>query len=265
MSNSFKIGFFGAGKMAEGILSAVEDRTSVIMAEKVAERAAELKKKYPVAVTGDLKEVAEKAKIIFLSVKPQDVAAVAAEVKPILKPTQVLVSIVAGKKLSGLRRAFGAKVRMLRVMPNLALRANAGMCAICAASNAKKSDVAAVERILGGAGATAVLNERDFDAVTALSGSGPAYFAYMEEAMAEAGVKLGLKPDVARLLAEQTMYGTAKFLRESGMPLKPFIDGVCTKGGTTAAGMEKLAASDFKDVVAATLAAAAKRSKELAK
>lgn len=251
--------------MAEGILSAVEDRTSVIMAEKVAERAAELKKKYPVAVTGDLKEVAEKAKIIFLSVKPQDVAAVAAEVKPILKPTQVLVSIVAGKKLSGLRRAFGAKVRMLRVMPNLALRANAGMCAICAASNAKKSDVAAVERILGGAGATAVLKERDFDAVTALSGSGPAYFAYMEEAMAEAGVKLGLKPDVARLLAEQTMYGTAKFLRESGMPLKPFIDGVCTKGGTTAAGMEKLAASDFKDVVAATLAAAAKRSKELAK
>ncbi len=265
MSNSFKIGFFGAGKMAEGILSAVEDKTSVIMAEKVAERAAELKKKYPVAVTDDLKEVAEKAKIIFLSVKPQDVAAVAAEVKPILKPTQVLVSIVAGKKLSGLRRAFGAKVRMLRVMPNLALRANAGMCAICAASNAKKSDVAAVERILGGAGATAVLNERDFDAVTALSGSGPAYFAYMEEAMAEAGVKLGIKPDVARLLAEQTMYGTAKFLRESGMPLKPFIDGVCTKGGTTAAGMEKLAASDFKDVVAATLAAAAQRSKELAK
>lgn len=265
MSNSFKIGFFGAGKMAEGILSAVEDKTSVIMAEKVAERAAELKKKYPVAVTDDLKEVAEKAKIIFLSVKPQDVAAVAAEVKPILKPTQVLVSIVAGKKLSGLRRAFGAKVRMLRVMPNLALRANAGMCAICAASNAKKSDVAAVERILGGAGATAVLKERDFDAVTALSGSGPAYFAYMEEAMAEAGVKLGLKPDVARLLAEQTMYGTAKFLRESGMPLKPFIDGVCTKGGTTAAGMEKLAASDFKDVVAATLAAAAQRSKELAK
>lgn len=265
MSSSFKIGFFGAGKMAEGILSAVEDKTSVIMAEKVAERAAELKKKYPVAVTGDLKEVAEKAKIIFLSVKPQDVAVVAAEVKPILKPTQVLVSIVAGKKLSGLRRAFGAKVRMLRVMPNLALRANAGMCAICAASNAKKSDVAAVERILGGAGATAVLKERDFDAVTALSGSGPAYFAYMEEAMAEAGVKLGLKPDVARLLAEQTMYGTAKFLRESGMPLKPFIDGVCTKGGTTAAGMEKLAASDFKDVVAATLAAAAQRSKELAK
>ena len=265
MAKSIRIGFFGAGKMAEGILCAVEDKSSVIMAEKVPARAEELKTKYPVAVTDDLKEVAKSAKIVFLSVKPQDVAAVAAEVKPLLKSTQILVSIVAGKTLSGLRRAFGPNVRLVRVMPNLALRANAGMCAICAASNAKKSDVAAVERILGGAGATAVLKEKDFDAVTALSGSGPAYFADMEEAMAEAGVRLGLKPDVARLLAEQTMYGTAKFLRESGMPLKPFIDGVCTKGGTTAAGMEKLAASDFKDVVAATLAAAAKRSKELAK
>ena len=82
--------------------------------------------------------------------------------------------------------------------------------------------------------------------------------------MAEGGVKLGLKPDVARLLAEQTMYGTAKFLRESGMALRPFNDGVCTKGGTTAAGMVKLSNPKFKRIVAATLAAAAKRSAELA-
>lgn len=265
MSKGIKIGFFGAGKMAEGILSAVEDKSQVIMAEKIPERAAELAKKYSVVVTDDLKEVAKKARIVFLSVKPQDVAAVASEVKPLLKPTQILVSIVAGKKLAGLKRAFGPKVRLVRVMPNLALRANAGMCAVCGAANAKKADVDAVVKILAAAGETAVLKEKDFDAVTALSGSGPAYFAYMEEAMAEAGVKLGLKRDVARLLAEQTMYGTAKFLRESGMPLKPFIDGVCTKGGTTAAGMEKLANSDFKAVVAETLAAAAKRSKELAK
>ena len=82
--------------------------------------------------------------------------------------------------------------------------------------------------------------------------------------MVEGGIKLGLKPAVARLLAEQTMFGTAKFLRESGMALRPFIDGVCTKGGTTAAGMEKMDVPEFKKIVAATLAAAAKRSKELA-
>ena len=259
-----KIGFFGAGKMAEGILSAIEDKTSVIMAEKVEARAVELVKKYKVVTTEDVKTVALTAKTIFLAVRPQDVDAVAAEVAPLLTSSQTLVSIVAGKTLAKLRAAFGEKVKLIRVMPNLALRANAGMCAICAAPNAKKSDVKLVERILGGAGETVVLDEKHFDAVTALSGSGPAYFAYMEEAMMEGGIALGLDPKVARLLAEQTMYGTAKFLRESQMALRPFIDGVCTKGGTTAAGMTKLDKPAFKKMVAATLAAAAKRSKELA-
>jgi len=259
-----KIGFLGAGKMAEGILSAVEDKKGVVMAEKVAERAAYLSRKYGVTTTDDVKVAAKKARLVFLAVRPQDVDAVAAEVKGVLTEKHTLVSIVAGKTLAKLRKAFGTKVNLIRVMPNLALRANAGMCAICSAPKTPAKDVKAVEKILGGAGATVVLKEKDFDAVTALSGSGPAYFAYMEEAMAEGGVALGLKPAVARLLAEQTMYGTAKFLRESGMELKPFIDGVCTKGGTTAAGMEFLKNPQFKKIVAATLKAAAKRSKELA-
>ncbi len=259
-----KIGFFGAGKMAEGILSAIADKSSVIMAEKVEDRAIELTKKYGVVTTDSVATVAQTAKMIFLSVRPQDVDAVAAEVKPLLTASQTLVSIVAGKTLAKLRRAFGAKVRLIRVMPNLALRSNAGMCAICAAANAKPSDVKAVAKILGAAGETAVLKEKDFDVVTALSGSGPAYFAYMEEAMVEGAVKLGLKPAVARLLAEQTMYGTAKFLRESGMDLRAFINGVCTKGGTTSAGMVELDVPCFKQTVAKTLAAAARRSKELA-
>ena len=259
-----KIGFFGAGKMAEGILSAIADKTGVVMAEKLPERAAELKARYGVRVTDDLAAVAKAADLVFLAVKPQDVDAVAAVVKPLLGANRTLVSIVAGKTLAKLRRAFGPKVGLVRVMPNLALRAGAGMCAICAAPKTSARAVKAVEAILGGAGATVVLKERDFDAVTALSGSGPAYFAYMEEAMAEGGVKLGLKPEVARLLAEQTMYGTAKFLRESGMALRPFIDGVCTKGGTTAAGMKKMDRPAFKKIVADTLAAAAARSRELA-
>ena len=259
-----KIGFFGAGKMAEGILSAIADKQAVAMAEKVEARARELTEKYGVFVTSDLAGVAKNADLIFLAVKPQDVDAVAAEVKPYLKKGQTLVSIVAGKTLAKLRKAFGAKVGLIRVMPNLALRAGAGMCAICPAAGTPKARTQAVERILGGAGATVVLKEKDFDAVTALSGSGPAYFAYMEQAMAEGGVKLGLKPAVARLLAEQTMYGTAKYLRESGADLDAFIAGVCTKGGTTAAGMVKLAKPAFRKIVADTLAAAAKRSRELA-
>ncbi len=259
-----KIGFFGAGKMAEGILSAIDAKRSVVMAEKVPERAAALKRKYGVSVTADVADVARKADLLFLAVRPQDVDSVATVVKPLLKSTQCVVSIVAGKTLKKLRAALGAKVSLIRVMPNLALRAGAGMCAISPAAKTPKKFVQAVEAILGGAGATVVLNEKDMDAVTALSGSGPAYFAYMEEAMAEAGVKLGLKAPIARLLAEQTMYGTAKFPRETKMDLHEFIAGVCTKGGTTAAGMVHLSKPPFKRLVAATLAAAARRSKELA-
>jgi len=259
-----KIGFLGAGKMAEGILSAIDNKKDVIMAEKIPSRAAELKAKYGVKTTDSLAEAVKAADLIFLAVRPQDVDVVAAEAKPLLNDGKTLVSIVAGKTLAKLRAAFGTKARMIRVMPNLALRAKAGMCAICLGPKTPEAAVKEVEKILGGAGATVILKEKDFDAVTALSGSGPAYFAYMEEAMAEGGVALGLKPDVARLLAEQTMYGTAKFLRESGMELRPFIDGVCTKGGTTAAGMVKLAKPTFKKIVAQTLAAAAKRSAELA-
>lgn len=244
-----KIGFLGAGKMAHGILSAMADTSSVVLSSVDDNRNV---------------EIARTCELIFLAVRPQDVDAVAAEVKPLLTAKQTVVSIVAGKTLRKLRAALGAKVNLIRVMPNLALRACAGMCAICPGPKAPKRHLAEVERILGGAGETVVLKEKDFDAVTALSGSGPAYFAYMEEAMAEGGVALGLKPAVARLLAEQTMYGTAKFLRESKMPLRDFIDGVCTKGGTTAAGMRRLATPAFKRIVAATLAAAAQRSRELA-
>ncbi len=257
------IGFWGAGKMAEGILSALPSVKNVIMAEKNAARAADLKKRYGVAVTESVQEVAAKAQIVFLAVRPQDVESVAAEVKGSLGEAQTVVSIVAGKTLAKLRTAFGRKTKLIRVMPNLALRAKAGMCAICPAANVSANVVKTVESILGEAGATAVLREKDFDAVTALSGSGPAYFAYMAAAMMEGGIRLGLKPATARLLAEQTMYGTAKFLRESGVDLQSFIDGVCTKGGTTAAGMVKLANPQFKRIVADTLEAAAKRSREL--
>ena len=265
-----KLGFFGAGKMAEGIVQAVAaDGTmplgSVVMAETFPARAAEMAKRYGVQTTPDAAAVVKAADAIFLAVKPQDVAALAAQVKPLLTEKKLIISIVAGKSLATLRKMFGAKVRLVRVMPNLALRAKEGMCAICPAKNATKADVKLVESILGAAGQTALLKEKDFDAVTALSGSGPAFFAYMEEAMAEGGVKLGLKPAVARQLAEQTMLGTAAYLRQSGADLGEFIAGVATKGGTTAAGMDVMRASDFKKVVAATLAAAAKRSAELGK
>lgn len=262
------LGFFGAGKMAEGILLAARmqkdfDPRTVLMAEKVPERARALAKKYGVRTTPDAREVAQQARVIFLSVRPQDLDALAADVKPFLSAKTLVVSIAAGKSLATLKKALGRDVRLVRVMPNLALRAKEGMCAICPAANATAADVKRVTKILDGAGRTVVLQERHFDAVTALSGSGPAFFAFMEQAMAEGGRALGLPADAARVLAEQTMLGTAAYLRQSGADLDAFISGVATPGGTTAAGMDVIRASTFKKIVADTLAAAARRSAEL--
>ncbi|MBR3820669.1 MAG: NAD(P)-binding domain-containing protein, partial [Kiritimatiellae bacterium] len=182
------IGFFGAGKMAEGIVQAIAatggyDLKDIVMAETYPPRAREMSKRYRVKTVSDVEQAAKETDAIFLSVKPQDVASVAASVKPLLSSKKLVISIVAGKSLATLRRMFGTKVRLVRVMPNLALRAKEGMCAICPAKNATKADVKLVSSILGAAGQTAVLREKDFDAVTALSGSGPAFFAFMEEAM----------------------------------------------------------------------------------
>lgn len=262
------LGFFGAGKMAEGILAAAKtapgfDPQTVLMAERLEARAKDISRRCKVRTTPDAAEVARAAKTIFLSVRPQDVPELAKTVKPLLTKRHLLISIVAGKSIATLRKLFGADVRIVRVMPNLALRAGEGMCAVCGGGNATEADVRRVVKILGAAGRTAILAEKHFDAVTALSGSGPAFFAFMEEAMAEGGRALGLPADAARLLAEQTMLGTAAYLRQSGADLAEFISGVATPGGTTAAGMDVMRASDFKKIVAQTLAAAAHRSKEL--
>ena len=138
------LGFFGAGKMAEGILAAAAlqkdfDPQAVLRAEKVPARAKELAKKYGVRTTPDAKDVAKTARVIFLAVRPQDLAALAADVKPLLTKKTLVVSIAAGKSLATLKKALGRDVRLVRVMPNLALRANAGMCAI--ASGAKTPEM----------------------------------------------------------------------------------------------------------------------------
>ena len=162
-----KLGFLGAGKMAEGILAAASlmkdfDPQAVLMAEKVPARAKELEKKYGVRTTPDAKEVARTAPVIFLAVRPQDLAALAADVKPRLTKKQLVVSIAAGKSLATLKKALGKEVRLVRVMPNLALRAKEGMCALCPAKNATPADVRKVAKILDGAGRTVVLPEKNF-------------------------------------------------------------------------------------------------------
>lgn len=259
-----KLGFLGAGKMAEGVLTASlkagvlpED---VVMAEKSPSRANEMAAKYGVKTTSGCRNAVIDADIVFLAVRPGDVKAVADEIAGAFDGCEktILASIVAGKSIATLKSLFGEKIRIVRVMPNLALRCGEGASACCG------DGAAEIVKILSQAGKAIELEERHFDAVTALSGSGPAFFAYMLQSMAEGGEKLGIPSDASLALAMQTMFGTAKFLRENpDIDVSSFIKAVATPGGTTAAGMNVLWNCDFAIKVAETLAAARNRSAEL--
>lgn len=263
-----KIGFLGSGKMAEAILSGIlqgelvapED---VIACDKSEERLALMRDEYGVAATADAAEMIKISSVVILAVKPQDMEALLGGLSPLFSGDHLLISIAAGKKLEFLRKVCGKAPRLARVMPNLALMAQEGMSAYCLDGDGSEEDRVTTSQIFGSSGAVLELSEEHFDAVTALSGSGPAFVAYLLKGFVDGAVKLGLSPEAARLLAEQTMIGTGIYLQESGRDIGGFIQAVCSPKGTTEAGMNVLHNSDTAEVLEATLAAAAARSREL--
>lgn len=262
------IGFLGAGKMAEAILSSVVqtglcEPWEVVACDKSEERRELIAKQYGAAVTDDVLQTVKTCKVLVLAVKPQDLDALLAEIKGKLTERHVLISIAAGKTLAALKKMAGVKPRLVRVMPNLALMVQEGMSVYCTAKNAKPADKKLVAQLFGSAGAALELPEKHFDAVTALSGSGPAFIAYVAQAMIEAATALKLPADAARLLTEQTMIGTGIYLQNTGRDIAEFIQAVASPKGTTAAGLAVLEKSTVKKAFAETLAAAAARSAEL--
>lgn len=254
--------------MAEAILSSMVqgglcNAWDILACDKAEERRTWMSKQYGVVATDDVAETVKACKVLIIAVKPQDFDALLDSVKNLLTEKHLVISIAAGKTLAALKKAAGAKPRFVRVMPNLALMVREGMSAYCPAKNAKAADKKLVAQIFGGAGAVLELSEKHFDAVTALSGSGPAFFTYVMQAMIEGGIALGLPKDAARLLAEQTMVGTGIYLQDTGCDIAGFIKAVSSAKGTTAAGMAVLEKSAVKTALAKTLAAAAKRSAEL--
>lgn len=263
-----KIGFIGAGKMGGAILGAFLKSgkvaaDDVVVCEATSERAIDVAAKFKVAATTNPLEVVSSCRTVFLAVKPQDLDALLVSISPKLKSTTLLVSIAAGKTLAKIREAAGPKPRLIRVMPNLAALVGEGMLVYMPDASATQSDCKKIESLLSECGSVIKLGECHFDAVTALSGSGPAFFAYVMQSMAAAGEAVGLPPAVAALLSEKTMLGTAKYLSETKQNTADFIKAVCSPKGTTEAGMKKLAGSSVDGVLAKTIAAAAKRSAEL--
>ena len=262
------VGFIGAGKMGGAILSSflekgLVERKNVLVCEANAERAAAARERFGVNVTTAPEVIASACDVIFLAVKPQDWDDVVERLAPDLRASQLIVSIAAGKKLALLRELAGPKPRLARVMPNLPVLVGEGMVAYTLAEPARPADRKLVAKLLESCGHAVELEEKLFDAVTALSGSGPAFFAYVMRQMALAGEKLGLPPEAAALLSNQTMLGTAAYLAGTKQDPEAFIKAVCSPKGTTEAGMRELSASDVSEILGKTLDAAARRSAEL--
>ena len=199
---------------------------------------------------------------MFLAVKPQNLAEVVSDAVGAFTDKHLVISILAGKKLATLEALLPA-ARVVRVMPNLPAVVSEAMSVFCLGARVGPVDRDTVLKLLGSFGKVLELPEDMFDAVTALSGSGPAFFACVLKEMVAAAVKLGLGVDQARLMAEQTMLGTARLLIEKGQTPDDLIRAVSSAKGTTAAGMAVLETSPLALILQETLTAAARRSREL--
>jgi len=234
---------------------------SIIVSDPKNERLKYIKKELKIDVTNDNNEVIKKSDVIFLAVKPQVINQVLEEINA---DDKLIISIAAGIKLSKLESKLKS-TRVVRVMPNTPCLVGEMAAGFAIGERVTDKDIITVEEILNSAGKAFYLKESMLDAVTGLSGSGPAFVARLIEAFVEAGRKQGLGKDVANELAIQTFLGTAKLLQETGMTTDELVGMVSSPNGTTVAGRSVLEKSNYKDIIAKTIEKATKRSKELAK
>jgi len=263
-----KIGFVGAGNMAgaliKGLLHSGTVTSQQIQASDVRdERLAELAAEHGIATTKDNARLAAWANVIVLAVKPQVIDKVILSIGGSLQPRALVISIAAGVPIESIEARLPVDARVIRTMPNTAAIALAGATAIAPGTHASEADLAVARRLFEATGRVVVLDESLLDAVTGLSGSGPAYVMLMIEALADGGVKVGLHRETALLLAAQTVYGSAKLLLETGEHPGRLKDMVTSPGGTAIAGLHTLEAGGLRTTLINAVENATRRSIEL--
>ncbi|HEX3929473.1 MAG TPA: pyrroline-5-carboxylate reductase [Nocardioides sp.] len=257
----------GAGVMGETLLSGLlrsgRPVAELLVGEKRVERARELEERYAVSVVSNV-EAAQRSDVVALVVKPQDMGAVLEEIGPAVRPGQLVVSLAAGITTAFLESRLPEGVPVVRVMPNTPALVDEGMAAIAPGSHCDDEHLAVAEALLGSTGRVLRVPERQMDAVTAISGTGPAYVFFVVESMIEAGVHLGLPRATATELVVQTLVGSAKMLRETGTHPVVLREQVTSPGGTTAAALRELEVHKVRAAFLAAMEAARNRSAELA-
>jgi pyrroline-5-carboxylate reductase len=257
----------GAGVMGEtllsGLIRAGRPVSELLVGEKRAERARELEEKYAVSVVSNL-DATKGADTIALVVKPQDMGALLDEIGPEVRTGQLVVSLAAGITTAFLESRLPDGVPVVRVMPNTPALVDEGMAAIAPGAHCDDEHLAIAEELLGSTGRVLRVPEKQMDAVTAISGTGPAYVFFVVESMIEAGVHLGLPRGTATELVVQTLVGSAKMLRETGTHPTVLREQVTSPGGTTAAALRELEVHKVRAAFLAAMEAARNRSAELA-
>jgi pyrroline-5-carboxylate reductase len=262
------IGFVGAGNMAEALIRGLVRGNHVAPSQIVAsaprrERVAELATAYGIDGSIDNAIVAERASVVVLSVKPQILDKVLREISERLKPGTLVISIAAGVDTAAIEAAVPESVRVVRAMPNTPALVGAAATAVSGGKRATEADLAIARALFDAVGITVELDESQLDAVTGLSGSGPAYIFLILEALADAGVKVGLARRNAQRLAAQTVMGSAKLLLETDEHPGKLKDMVTSPGGTAIAGLHTLEEGGLRTTLMNAVETATKRAREL--
>ena len=262
------VAILGAGVMGEavlaGLLAAGRAPADIVVSDGRPERVAELRDRYAVEVS-DNAGAAERADTILLVVKPQDIPTVLDDIADALTPGKRVISLAAGITTASIEARLPAGAAVVRVMPNTPALVGEGMAAIAPGANCAEEDLVAADDLLAVTGKVVRVPEEQMDAVTAVSGSGPAYVFLLAEAMTQAGVKLGLPQETASALAVQTVVGAAKLLKETKEAPGVLRERVTSPGGTTAAALRSFEENQLREIVATALESARDRSRELAR
>lgn len=262
-----KIAFIGGGQMAEAmigglLLGQVCSAESIWATDPVAERRDRFKSQFGIRVGSSNREAVDWADVVVLAVKPQTLPTVLSELGPILAHALV-ISIVAGATIRMIAEQIAGESRIVRTMPNTPALVREGMTALAPGAGVSNEDVGLVRTMFEAVGLVVLVEERLMDAVTGLSGSGPAYIFQAIEALADGGVMMGLPRQTADLLAAQTVLGAARLVLESGVHPAQLKDRVASPGGTTIAGLHQLELGGFRAALMAAVEAATTRSREL--
>ena len=264
-----KVAILGGGKIGESLLAGLlssgwREPRHVVVTGRREERLQELTDRYGVRGTLSNEEAVAGAALVVIAVKPQDFEGLLGEIGGLLTPEQTVLSVAAAIPTSQIEARVTPGVPVVRAMPNAPALVHEGMAGVCAGAHAGDEHLALAEEVLSHLGAVARVPERYMDAVTAVSGSGPAYFALLAEAMIEAGILLGLSRETSTQLVVQTMVGTGRLLRDQNMHPVELREAVTSPGGTTIQAIRELEQAGVRAAFLNAIQAAMERSRELA-